>query len=70
MAPNQRADNKKMVGIYVDAKLVQRFQKACEHFGITMSAIITAYMEEKANEYEQSLRNRKGGNPGNSQKQN
>ena len=68
MAPSKRADNKKMVGIYVDEKLVKRFQKACDHFGISMSAILTAYMEEKANEYEQTLRNRKGRNTSVSQK--
>lgn len=58
MAPNKRADNKKGVTLYVDKKILERFQNACEFFGLAMSVVLTSYMETKANEYEQLLRDR------------
>ena len=69
MAPSKRADNKKMVGIYVDKDLLRRFQEACAFFGLPMSVVLTSYIEAKANEYEKLLRKKGDTNPnsGNSQ---
>ncbi len=69
MAPSKRADNKRMIGIYVDVKLAKRFQEACEYFGLTMSTVLTSYITEKANEYERILRNRKSGDSSQPQKE-
>ena len=55
MAPNKRADNKKMIGIYVDKDILRRFQGACAYFGLSMSVVLTSYIEEKANEYQKLL---------------
>lgn len=56
MAPGKRADNKKMLGVYLDEKLIERFKAACEFFGFSMTNILETYITEKANEYEKLLR--------------
>ncbi|MBR3944717.1 MAG: hypothetical protein IKK15_06435 [Akkermansia sp.] len=56
MAPGQRAENKKMLGIYIDEKLLERFKAACEFFGFSMTTLLETYITEKANEYEKLLR--------------
>lgn len=61
MSPNKRADNKKMIGVYVDAKLLKRFQEVCSFFGVTMSQIITAYMADKVADYDRTIRGKDAG---------
>ena len=56
MAPSKRADNKKMIGVYLDEKVIKRFQEACAFFGVTMSQVLTAYITDKVNDYERTLR--------------
>lgn len=56
MPPSKRADNKGSICIYIDRKTIARFREACEFFGMPMSVIITAYMENKIKEYERLKR--------------
>lgn len=58
MSPNKRADNKKLLSLWLDRDLYNRFSKAAEHFGVTMTSILTAYIEEKVEEYENKYHNR------------
>jgi hypothetical protein len=55
MCPSKRADHKRGITLYVDKNTYTRFQKACEFFGVTMSSILTSYMETKASEYEKLI---------------
>ena len=62
MAPRQRAENKKMLGLYVDSDLVEKFQKACAYYGQTMTSAVTLFIEETVQEYEELLKEEEGGN--------
>lgn len=62
MAPRQRAENKKMLGLYVDSALVEKFQKACAYYGQTMTSAVTLFIEETVQEYEELLKEEKEGN--------
>lgn len=52
MAPNKRKEGKKQLAIWIDEETFERFKAACDFFGVTMTDILTAYIERKANEYE------------------
>ena len=65
MAPNQRDKNKSMVGVYIPRDLHDRFALACDFFHVQMSSIITAFIYEKVEEYEQTV---KGGSKAPSRK--
>lgn len=56
MAPRQRAENKKMLGLYVDSELVSKFQQACAYYGQTMTSAVTLFIEETVQEYEELLK--------------
>ena len=56
MAPRQRAENKKMLGLYVDSALVGKFQKACAYYGQTMTSAVTLFIEETVQEYEELMK--------------
>ena len=56
MAPRQRAENKKMLGLYVDSALVAKFQQACAYYGQTMTSAVTLFIEETMQEYEELLK--------------
>lgn len=56
MAPNQRDKNKSMIGVYVPRELHDRFALACDFFHVQMSTIITAFIYEKVEEYEQAIK--------------
>ena len=56
MAPSKRADSKRGITIYVDRKTYERFQRACEFFGLPMTTVLTSFMESKAEDYERKLR--------------
>ncbi|MBR5890273.1 MAG: hypothetical protein IKY92_09555 [Akkermansia sp.] len=56
MAPRQRAENKKMLGLYVDSALVAKFQQACAYYGQTMTSAVTLFIEETVQEYEELLK--------------
>ena len=45
-----------MIGVYLDEKVIKRFQEACAFFGVTMSQVLTAYITDKVNDYERILR--------------
>ena len=55
MAPRQRAENKKMLGLYVDGTLIEKFQKACAYYGQTMTSAVTLFIEETVQEYEELM---------------
>lgn len=55
MAPRQRAENKKMLGLYVDSALVAKFQQACAYYGQTMTSAVTLFIEETVQEYEELM---------------
>ena len=61
MAPRQRAENKKMLGLYVDSALVEKFQKACAYYGQTMTSAVTLFIEETVQEYEEILKEEEEG---------
>lgn len=56
MAPNQRSADKRCFCIYVRKETYERFQAACEFFGLTMTVVVSSFMEQKAKDYEKSLR--------------
>ena len=56
MAPRQRAEKKKMLGLYVDSELVAKFQQACAYYGQTMTSAVTLFIEETVQEYEELLK--------------
>ena len=56
MAPRQRAENKKMLGLYVDSALVEKVQKAWAYYGQTMTSAVTLFIEETVQEYEELLK--------------
>lgn len=56
MAPRQRAENKKMLGLYVDSALVAKFQQACAYYGQTMTSAVTLFIEETVQEYEELMK--------------
>ena len=56
MAPRQRAENKKMLGLYVESALVAKFQQACAYYGQTMTSAVTLFIEETVQEYEELLK--------------
>lgn len=58
MAPNKRADNKKLLSLWLDKELYDRFSETAEHFGVTMTSILTAYITEKVDQYELKRNNR------------
>ena len=60
MAPRQRAENKKMLGLYVDSALVAKFQQACANYGQTMTSAVTLFIEETVQEYEELLKEEEG----------
>lgn len=64
MAPNKRAENKKLLNLWLDKDLYSRFAAAAEHFGVSMTAVLTAYITEKVDEYETKRTNhtKQGGN--------
>ena len=61
MAPRQRAENKKMLGLYVDSALVAKFQQACAYYGQTMTSAVTLFIEETVQEYEEILKEEEEG---------
>ena len=56
MAPRQRAENKKMLGLYVDSAQVAKFQQACAYYGQTMTSAVTLFIEETVQEYEELMK--------------
>ena len=46
MAPGKRADNKKGICIYVDAKIIEAYKAFCAAAGKTMAESITAHMSD------------------------
>lgn len=52
MAPNKRAENKRLLNLWLDKDVYTRFSRVADAFGISMTAILTAYITEKVDEYE------------------
>jgi hypothetical protein len=50
-----------MIGVYLDEKIIKRFQDACAFFGLTMSQVLTAYITDKVEEYERNMRSESKG---------
>lgn len=51
MSPNQRDPNKVMLRVWVEKDRLQLFKEYAEKTGLSMSAIVTAYIIEKTNQY-------------------
>lgn len=58
MSPNKRAENKKKLTFWLDSDLYDRFAKVSDFFGMTMTSILTAYIIEKIDEYEDIVKRR------------
>jgi len=58
VAPNKRADNKKMVGCYADAKLIEHFRQSADFFGVSVTELITNFMKETIEDFERQRRNK------------
>jgi hypothetical protein len=58
MSPNKRAANKKQLAIWLDVDVYNRFSRAADAFGLTMTSILTAYITEKVDEYEATVKRR------------
>lgn len=56
MAPNQRSADKRNFSIYVRKETYERFRAACEFFGLSMTVVVSSFMEQKAQDYEKGLR--------------
>lgn len=58
MSPNKRAANKKQLAIWLDIDVYNRFSRAADAFGLTMTSILTAFITEKVDEYEANVKRR------------
>jgi hypothetical protein len=56
MAPNKRAENKKLLNLWLDKDVYARFSRAAEAFGLSMTSILTAFITEKVDEYERKYK--------------
>lgn len=52
MAPNKRAENKRLLNLWLDKDVYARFARVADAFGVSMTSILTAYITEKVEEYE------------------
>lgn len=57
MAPNKRADNKRILGAYIDKHLYERFKKACEDAGLSMTEAIMHCVTDAVDKYEKTIKN-------------
>lgn len=51
MAPNQRDPDKKMLRLWIEKDRLQLFKEYAESTGLSMTAILTAFIVEKTNQY-------------------
>ena len=51
MAPNQRDPDKKMLRLWIEKDRLQLFKEYAEKTGLSMTAILTAFIVEKTNQY-------------------
>ena len=49
--PNQRDQNKTMLRVWIDREKVKQFKDYAAKLGSTMSAILTAFVDEKTAEH-------------------
>lgn len=54
MAPNQRAENKTQLRIWIEKDRLQLFKEFADASGLTMSTILTAFIIEKTNEFKRN----------------
>lgn len=47
MAPNQRADNRKVVSVTFDVELLEKINAACEKLGIDRTKFVSEAVQEK-----------------------
>ncbi len=59
MSPRKRADNKKMIGFYLEKETYAKFQEVADYLGLSMTAILTAFIIEQIDNYERKRANRR-----------
>lgn len=54
MAPNQRDENKTMLRVWIEKDKLQQFKEYALSLGLNMSALLSAFVDEKVREYRRS----------------
>lgn len=54
MAPNQRDENKTMLRVWIEKDKLQQFKEYALSLGLNMSALLSAFVDEKIREYRRS----------------
>ena len=54
MAPNQRDENKTLLRVWIEKDKLQQFKEYALSLGLNMSALLSAFVDEKIREYRRS----------------